>query len=89
MEIEDFEYLKDVIDNVRYWDTCPDDYKQRLGLLTKQLDDHINQVKNNGVLDDVSNRRELLESFIDYADSVTLRPIGFSRNYIDDFLKGL
>ena len=44
---------------------------------------------NNGVLDGVSNRRELLESFIDYADSVTLRPIGFSRNYIDGFLRGL
>lgn len=39
----------DILENLPYWDTCPQDYKDRIPELVKAL----NQV-NNGVLDDVS-----------------------------------
>ena len=38
----------DILENLPYWDTCPQDYKDRIPELVKAL----NQV-NNGVLDDV------------------------------------
>jgi len=40
MKEHDFEYLRDVLDDIRYWDTCPDDYKQRFEVLIKQIDEH-------------------------------------------------
>lgn len=40
----------DILENLPYWDTCPQDYKDRIPELVKAL----NQV-NNGVLDDVIN----------------------------------
>lgn len=49
----DFEYLRDVLDNITYWETCPDKDKQRLRLLVKQIDEHRKQVKNLNI-DDVS-----------------------------------
>ena len=55
--------------------------------LESKLLEALKPVKNNGGLDDVSNRRELLESFIDYAENETIRPISFIVNYIDDFLE--
>lgn len=51
----------DILENLPYWDTCPQDYKDRIPELVKAL----NQV-NNGVLDDVSKQRELLKAFIDF-----------------------
>ena len=41
----------DILENLPYWDTCPQDYKDRIPELVKAL----NQV-NNGVLDDVNKR---------------------------------
>jgi hypothetical protein len=58
----DFEYLRDVLDNITYWDTCPDKDKQRLRLLVKQIDEHREQVKKLNI-DDVSKQRELLIAF--------------------------
>jgi hypothetical protein len=49
----DFEYLRDVLDNITYWETCPDKDKQRLRLLVKQIDEHRELVKKLKI-DDVS-----------------------------------
>ena len=48
----------DILENLPYWDTCPQDYKDRIPELVKAL----NQV-NNGVLDVVNQQRELLIDF--------------------------
>ena len=51
----------DILENLPYWDTCPQDYKDRIPELVKAL-----SKVNNGVLDDVSKQSELLKAFIDF-----------------------
>ena len=45
MEGIDLEYIRDVMSNITYWDTCPDDYKERFRVIIKQIDDHLNETK--------------------------------------------
>jgi len=47
----------------------------------------LKQVKNNGVLDDVSQQRELLESFVDYAKGRSIRDINIDDDTILYFLE--
>ena len=51
----------DILENLPYWDTCPQDYKDRIPELVKAL-----SKVNNGVLGDVSKQSELLKAFIDF-----------------------
>ena len=37
----DLEYIRDVMDNITYWDTCPEDYKERFRIIIKQINDHL------------------------------------------------
>ena len=48
MTVKQKDEIIDMLENLPYWDTCPQDYKDRIPELVKAL----NQV-NNGVLDDV------------------------------------
>jgi len=50
MTVKQKDEIIDILENLPYWDTCPQDYKDRIPELVKAL----NQV-NNGVLDDVIN----------------------------------
>jgi len=46
----DFEYLRDVLDNITYWETCPETYRQRFKTLIKQIDEYRKELKNNVAL---------------------------------------
>ena len=50
----DFEYLRDVLENITYWETCPETYRQRFKTLIKQIDNHREELKNNVTLGSVS-----------------------------------
>ena len=50
MTVKQKDEIIDMLENLLYWDTCPQDYKDRIPELVKAL----NQV-NNGVLVDVIN----------------------------------
>lgn len=35
------EEITDILDNVTYWETCPEEYKQKIPLLIRALNMHI------------------------------------------------
>jgi len=50
MTVKQKDEIIDILKNLPYWDTCAQDYKNRIPELVKAL-----SKVNNGVLDDVSN----------------------------------
>tara|TARA_R110001632_G_scaffold199654_1_gene322183 strand:- start:11 stop:238 length:228 start_codon:yes stop_codon:yes gene_type:complete len=48
MTVKQKDEIIDILENLPYWDTCPQDYKDRIPELLKAL-----SKVNNGVLDDV------------------------------------
>ena len=61
MTVKQKDEIIDILENLPYWDTCPQDYKDRIPELVKAL-----SKVNNGVLGDVSKQSELLKAFIDF-----------------------
>jgi hypothetical protein len=61
MTVKQKDEIIDILENLPYWDTCPQDYKDRIPELVKAL-----SKVNNSVLDDVSKQSELLKAFIDF-----------------------
>ena len=61
MTVKQKDEIIDMLENLLYWDTCPQDYKDRIPELVKAL-----SKVNNGVLGDVSKQSELLKAFIDF-----------------------
>tara|TARA_R100000908_G_scaffold61910_1_gene40549 strand:- start:240 stop:479 length:240 start_codon:yes stop_codon:yes gene_type:complete len=55
MTVKQKDEIIDMLENLLYWDTCPQDYKDRIPELVKAL-----SKVNNGVLDDV---KECLHPF--------------------------
>ena len=49
MTVKQKDEIIDILENLPYWDTCPQDYKDRIPELLKAL-----SKVNNGVLDDVN-----------------------------------
>ena len=49
MTVKQKDEIIDILENLPYWDTCPQDYKDKIPALVKAL-----SKVNNSVLDDVS-----------------------------------
>jgi len=45
MKKEDLEYLKDVLEDITYWETCPDNYKKRFGVLIELISEELTELK--------------------------------------------
>ena len=43
MKDKDLEYIRDLMDNITYWDTCPEDYKERFRVIINQINDQLNK----------------------------------------------
>jgi predicted ATP-binding protein involved in virulence len=84
----DFEYLRDVLDNITYWETCPETYRQRFKTLIKQIDEHRKELKNNVALGNVSQQRELFHKLLQHiSDEGELTGCRTHDQIIDDFYK--
>lgn len=51
--------ILEILDNVRYWDTCPDDYKKEIETFLENQKQTLNQHDGNG-------QRELLTAFLQF-----------------------
>lgn len=67
MNVKQKDEIIDILENLPYWDTCPQDYKDKIPDLVKAL-----SKVNNNVLDDVivvcpeCKNEETIEDLIDY-----------------------
>jgi hypothetical protein len=99
MEKEDLEYLKDVLEDITYWETCPDNYKQRLGVLIELISEELIELKKLRVTD-VSSSLPTIEQIETWAkEQAKIEPTGaeefgriwgamWVRGLIDEKLKG-
>jgi len=75
MKKEDLEYLKDVLEDITYWETCPDNYKQRFGVLIELISEELTELKKLRV-GDVSNcalsdvMAQITKNFVDAEENV-------------------
>ena len=70
-----------ILDNVRYWETCPEDYK-------KDIETFLEAQSQALHIHDVSSRRELLKAFYKSVEDDYLYPDEVDM-HVDDFLESL
>jgi hypothetical protein len=73
-----------ILDNVRYWETCPEDYK-------KDIETFLEAQSQALRIHDVVGQSELLNAFLDYSDKIywAENDVTDRREVIEQFLKSI